>query len=91
MRTILFALLLVPLLAKAEVLPTRILEPVVRISEDIIYVTDKKGNSWAVVTRCEINPQDVKQFSVKGKVLSSGKFVQLSDDLRCEIQSIRAA
>jgi hypothetical protein len=91
MRTVLFALLLVPSLVSANVLSTRTLEPVVRISEDIIYVTDKKGNDWAVVTRCEINPQDVKQFIVKGKVLSSGKFVQLSDDLHCEIESIQAA
>ena len=91
MRTVLFALLLVPSLVSANALSTRTLEPVVRISEDIIYVTDKKGNDWAVVTRCEINPRDVKQFTVKGKVLSSGKFVQLSDDLHCEIESIQAA
>jgi hypothetical protein len=91
MRALLFALLLVPSLVSADVLPTRTLEPVVRISEDIIYVTDKKGNDWAVVTRCEINPKDVKQFTVKGNVLSSGKFVQLSDHLHCEIESIQAA
>jgi hypothetical protein len=91
MRTVLFALLLVPSLVSADVLPTRTLEPVVRVSDDIIYVTDKKGNNWAVVTRCEINPKDVKQFTVKGKVLSSGKVVQLSDDLHCEIESIQAA
>tara|TARA_S200002703_G_scaffold154048_1_gene156299 strand:- start:189 stop:464 length:276 start_codon:yes stop_codon:yes gene_type:complete len=91
MRTVLFALLLVPSLVSANALPTRTLEPVVRISEDIIYVTDKKGNDWAVVTRCEINPKDVNQFTVKGKVLYSGKFVQLSNDLHCEIESIQAA
>lgn len=91
MRTLMFVLLLVPMFANADAIPTRTLEPVVRISEDIIYVTDKKGNDWAVVTRCEINPQDVKQFTVKGKVLSSGKFVQLNNDLHCEIESIQAA
>jgi len=44
MRTLLFVLLLVPMFANADAIPTRTLEPVVRISEDIIYVTDKKGN-----------------------------------------------
>ena len=91
MRTVLFALLLIPSLVSAETLHKKSLEPVVRISDDIIYVTDKKGNDWAVITRCEIKPEDVKQFTVRGRVLRSGKVVKLNDSKHCEIETIQAA
>lgn len=91
MRTILFILLLIPSLVSAEALHTRSLEPVVRISGDIIYVTDKKGNDWAVFTECDIKAEDVKRFDIKGDVIKSGRTIRLNDKMKCTIKSIRAA
>lgn len=91
MKKIAILLLLIPSFAYADVLPTRTLEPVVRVVEDTIYVTDKKGNDWAVVTNCQINPREVKEFTVRGKVLRSGRVVKLSDQKQCEIETIQAA
>lgn len=91
MKKIALMLLLIPAIANADVIPTRTLEPVVRVVEDTIYVTDKKGNDWAVVTNCQINPKEVKEFTVRGKVLKSGRVVQLSEQKHCEIETIQAA
>ena len=91
MKKIALMLLLIPAIANAEVIPTRTLEPVVRVVEDTIYVTDKKGNDWAVVTNCQINPREVKEFTVRGKVLKSGRVVRLSEQKYCEIETILAA
>ena len=90
MRTVLFILLLIPSLVGAEALHTRSLEPVVRISGDIIYVTDKKGNDWAVITQCEIKAKDVKQFDIKGNVIKSGRTIRLNNEMLCTVKSIRA-
>ena len=91
MKKIALALLLLPLFANAEILRTDALNPVLHIVNDVIYVSDNRGNDWAVVTNCEINPREIKEFTVRGKVLKSGKFVKLSEDKHCEIQSIQAA
>ena len=91
MRTLMFAVLLIPSLVSANTLYTRTLEPVVRISDNTIYVTDKKGNRWAVVTRCNIRSEDVKQFDVKGRVLKSGRTIRLNDNMHCTIESIQDA
>ena len=90
MKTLLFAVLLIPSLVSAETLYTRALEPVVRISDNIIYVTDKKGNGWAVITQCEIKAEDVKRFDIRGNVIKSGKTIRLNNEMRCTIESIRA-
>ena len=90
MRTVLFALLLVPSLVDAQVLPTRSLEPVVRVSEDIIYVTDKKGNDWAVETTCKIKSNEVTRFTVRGKSLRAGREIRLNNEKHCEIKTIQA-
>jgi hypothetical protein len=91
MKKIALMLLLIPAIANADVIPTRTLEPVVRIVEDTIYVTDKKGNDWAIVTNCQINAREIKEFTVRGKVLRSGRVVKLSDQKHCEIETIQAA
>ena len=88
MRTVLFALLLVPSLVSANALSTRTLEPVVRISEDIIYVTDKKGNDWAVITSCKIQPTEVTEFTVRSRKLQKGTSIRLSKDLICEVRNL---
>lgn len=88
MRTILFILLLIPPFVSADTLPTKYLEPVIRVSNDTIYVTDKKGNDWAVITECEINADEIKEFTVRGKVIKSGKVIKFSRDKHCEIESV---
>lgn len=91
MKYLALMLLLIPVFANADVIPTRTLEPVVRVIEDTIYVTDKNGNDWAIVTNCQINPREIKEFTVRGKVLKSGRVVKLSEQKHCQIETILAA
>lgn len=90
MRKIAILLLLIPSFAYADVLPTRSLEPVVHIVDDTIYVTDKKGNDWAVVTNCQIQRKEVKEFTVRSRSLRAGTVVKLNDNKHCEIETIQA-
>jgi len=91
MKKIALMLLLIPAIANADVLPTRSLEPVIHIVEDTIYVTDKKGNDWAVVTNCQIQRKEVKEFTVRSRSLRAGTIVKLNDNKHCEIETIQAA
>jgi hypothetical protein len=91
MKKIAILLLLVPSFAYADVLPTRSLEPVIHIIDSTIYVTDKKGNDWAVVTNCQIERREVKEFTVRSKSLRAGTVVKLNDQKHCEIETIQAA
>jgi len=91
MKKIALMLLLIPAIANADVLPTRSLEPVIHIVEDTIYVTDKKGNDWAVVTNCQIQRKEVKEFTVRSRSLRAGTIVKLNDNKHCEIKTIQAA
>jgi hypothetical protein len=91
MKKIAILLLLVPSFAYADVLPTRSLEPVIHIVDSTIYVTDKKGNDWAVVTNCQIERREVKEFTVRSKSLRAGTVVKLNDQKHCEIETIQAA
>lgn len=91
MKNLIVAILLLsPAFVHAEVLPTRSLEPVIRVSEDIIYVTDKKGNDWAVETSCKIKSNEVTRFTVRGKSLRIGRQIKLNDQKYCEIKTIQA-
>jgi hypothetical protein len=90
MKKIALMLLLIPAIANADALPTRSLEPVVHIVDDTIYVTDKKGNDWAVVTNCQIERREVKEFTVRSKSLRAGTVVKLNDNKHCEIETIQA-
>lgn len=90
MKKIAILLLLIPSFAYADVLPTRSLEPVVHIVDDTIYVTDKKGNDWAVVTNCQIQRKEVKEFTVRSRSLRAGTVVKLNDNKHCEIETIQA-
>jgi len=91
MKKIALMLLLIPAIANADILPTRSLEPVIHIVEDTIYVTDKKGNDWAVVTNCQIQRKEVKEFTVRSRSLRAGTIVKLNDNKHCEIKTIQAA
>jgi hypothetical protein len=91
MKKLAILLLLVPSFAYADVLPTRSLEPVIHIVDSTIYVTDKKGNDWAVVTNCQIERREVKEFTVRSKSLRAGTVVKLNDQKHCEIETIQAA
>lgn len=91
MKKLAILLLLVPSFAYADVLPTRSLEPVIHIVDSTIYVTDKKGKDWAVVTNCQIERKEVKEFTVRSKSLRAGTVVKLSDQKHCEIETIQAA
>lgn len=88
MKKIALMLLLIPAIANADVIPTRTLEPVVRVAEDKIYVSDKKGNDWAVVTNCRINPREVKEFTIRSRTMQQGTTIKLSEEMHCEVQSI---
>lgn len=90
MKKLAILLLLVPSFAYADVLPTRSLEPVIHIVDSTIYVTDKKGNDWAVVTNCQIERREVKEFTVRSKSLRAGTVVKLNDNKHCEIETIQA-
>ena len=90
-KLIVAILLLSPAFVHADVLPTRSLEPVIHIIDSTIYVTDKSGNDWAVVTNCQIQRREVKEFTVRGKALRAGTIVKLSDSKHCEIETIQAA
>jgi len=92
MKNLIVAILLLsPAFVHADVLPTRNLEPVIRIIDSTIYVTDKKGNDWAVVTNCQIKSKEVREFTVRSKTLRAGSTVKLSDQKHCEIETIQAA
>ena len=92
MKNLIVAILLLsPAFVHADVLPTRSLEPVIHIVEDTIYVTDKKGNDWAVVTNCQIKRKEVKEFTVRSRSLRAGTIVKLNDNKHCEIKTIQAA
>lgn len=92
MKNLIVAILLLsPAFVHADVLPTRSLEPVIHIVDSTIYVTDKSGNDWAVVTNCQIQRREVKEFTVRGKALRAGTVVKLSDSKHCEIETIQAA
>lgn len=90
-KLIVAILLLSPAFVHADVLPTRSLEPVIHIIDDTIYVTDKKGNDWAVVTNCQIQRKEVKEFTVRSRLLRAGAIVKLNDNKHCEIETIQAA
>lgn len=91
MKKLALVLLLIPSFAYADVLPTRSLEPVIHIIDSTIYVTDKNGNDWAVVTNCQIQRKEVKEFTVRSRSLRAGTIVKLSDVKQCEIETIQAA
>ena len=90
-KLIVAILLLSPAFVHADVLPTRSLEPVIHIVDNTIYVTDKSGNDWAVVTNCQIQRREVKEFTVRGRTLRAGTTVKLNDQKHCEIETIQAA
>lgn len=89
MKNLLVAILLLsPAFVHADIIPTRTLEPVVRISDNTIHLTDKKGNDWAVLTSCKIQPAEVTEFTVRSRKLQKGTHVRLSKDLVCEVQNV---
>lgn len=90
-KLIVAILLLSPAFVHADILPTRNLEPVIRVSDDTLFVTDKQGNNWAIETTCKVDIADIKEFTVRGKVLRAGKVVKLNREKHCEIEAIQAA
>jgi len=92
MKNLIVAILLLsPAFVHADVLPTRSLEPILRVYDNTLYVTDKRGNNWAIETTCEVEITDIKEFTVRGNVLRAGKVVKLNKEKRCEIETIQAA
>ena len=91
MKYIALILLLFPAFVHADVLPTRTLTPVVRIADDIIYVTDKKGFVWSIATRCEIEGREVREFTVRSRHIKQGTLIKLNEDKHCEVETIEAA
>lgn len=90
MRTMLFVLLLVPSLALAQV-PTKTLVPVVKVNSDIIYLRDKKGNYWAVQTNCNIDVNEITEFTIKERTVGEGTKIKISDSDICTVESISLA
>jgi hypothetical protein len=91
MKKLAIMLFLIPAIASAEVLPTRFLNPALRVVDNTIYVSDKRGNDWAVNLSCQVEPHDIEQFTVNGtQVLKRGKKVKLNSETKCTITSIRA-
>jgi hypothetical protein len=91
MKYLAIILLLFPAFVYADVLPTRTLTPVVRIADDIIYVTDKKGFVWSIATRCEIEGREVREFTVRSRHIKQGTLIKLNEDKHCEVETIEAA
>jgi hypothetical protein len=90
MKKLILALLLVPAIAQAGVIPTRTLEPIIRVVNNAVYVSDKFGNDWVVETTCQINHTEIKEFTVRGKVLKTGRTIRFNQNKLCEIETIRA-
>lgn len=89
MKKLLVAILLLsPAFVHADVIPTKTLNPIIRISDDTIRLTDKKGNDWTVITSCKIQPAEVTEFTVRSRKLQKGTHVRLSKDLVCEVQKV---
>ena len=92
MKKLLVAILLLSsAFVHAEVLPTRNLEPVIRVSDNTMFVTDKQGNDWAIETTCEVKITEIKEFTARGKVLRAGTVVRINREKHCEIETIQAA
>ena len=89
MRKIAIILMLLPMFAQAETIPTRSLNPVIRVADDTLYLSDKRGNDWVVVTRCKISSDEIEQFTVRGKVIRQGKVIRINSEKTCEVQSVK--
>ena len=81
--------LLLPAIVQAETIPTRSLHPVVRVADNVLYLSDKRGNDWIVVTRCKISSDEIEQFTVRGKVIRQGKVIRINSEKTCEVQSVK--
>lgn len=91
MKKLLVAILLLsPAFVHADVIPTRTLTPVVRIADDIIYVTDKKGFVWSIATRCEIEGREVREFTIRSRHIKQGTMIKLNENKHCEVETIEA-
>lgn len=89
MKHLILITMLIPTLAFADAIPTRSVKPVVRISDNILYLSDKEGSNWAVETQCEIRPEEITEFTVRARVIKTGSTIQLNENKICKIESVK--
>ena len=89
MKHLILITMLIPTLAFADAIPTRSVNPVIRISGDTLYLSDKKGSNWAVETQCEIEPEEITEFTVPARVIKAGNTIRFNERKTCKIESVK--
>jgi hypothetical protein len=88
MRTIIIAIMfIVSPVALAEVSVNNLL-PIVQFSQNEIYVKEKTGERWKVVTDCNIDTDTVTQFTIRSRRLREGTLIRLSHDKYCKVDTV---